>query len=411
VHDARGESRRLTAAQVAREASAPEAYVRELVDAGMLAAGADGLHGPDDVSRVRLAHELAPGGIGIDDLQWLIDEGKLQLIDIPRMGPDSEPSGRTFAGFRADLGDKGELLPAIYAAFGLGLPAPDALMQVSEEEAIRGFLDVWAMVDDRPEVYLRAARIAGEGIRHLQLGTIDLFEELGGSPPSRLKRGMPRRQAVAPSVRMAEVMDRLIVWLFTRHSEHEIYSRIVAYIEGGLAGAGRMPARVQEPNAIAFVDLTGYTERTAAAGDELAARVATTLQVIAQSVSAAHGGRVIKLLGDGVMLRFGSPVTAVAAVRELLGRIADAELPQAHAGIAAGPFVVRDGDVYGHTVNVAARVASAAASGELLVTADIAERLADAGVALEDAGEFRLKGIAEPLRLVRVTLEPLSSTA
>ena len=83
----------------------------------------------------------------------------------------------------------------------------------------------------------------------------------------------------------------------------------------------------------------------------------------------------------------------MASVREPMGSIAAAGLPPAHAGIAAGPIVVRDGDVYGHTVNLAARVAAHAGAGELLVAADSAlERLGD-GFAIDDAGAAALKGI------------------
>ena len=97
-----------------------------------------------------------------------------------------------------------------------------------------------------------------------------------------------------------------------------------------------------------------------------------------------------------------------ACVRELMGSIAAAGLPPAHAGIAAGPIVVRDGDVYGHTVNLAARVAGHAGAGELLVAADDAlERLGD-GLAFEDAGSAALKGIAEPVRLLRVSVSDRS---
>ena len=116
----------------------------------------------------------------------------------------------------------------------------------------------------------------------------------------------------------------------------------------------------------------------------------------------------MKLLGDGVMLRFSSMTDAIDSVRELMASIVAAGLPPAHAGIAAGSMVVRDGDVYGHTVNLAARIASYAGAGELLLGADGVDGVDEAtgdSLKLEDAGSASFKGIAEPVRLLRVPLE------
>jgi class 3 adenylate cyclase len=106
------------------------------------------------------------------------------------------------------------------------------------------------------------------------------------------------------------------------------------------------------------------------------------------------------------MLRYPSARAAIASVCELLTRIRDAGLPPAHAGIASGPIVSRDGDVYGHTVNLASRIADRAASDELLVPADAAGDATAAGFEWEDAGEALLKGVGEPVRLVRIRSTP-----
>jgi adenylate cyclase len=90
-----------------------------------------------------------------------------------------------------------------------------------------------------------------------------------------------------------------------------------------------------------------------------------------------------------------------------MNRVADAGLPAAHAGIAAGPVVSRDGDVYGHTV-LAARLASHAAAGELLVPTDMVKSVAAAGFGYEAAGETSLKGIPDPVSVVRVARAAVS---
>lgn len=398
-----GAARRLTSEQLALEAGTSAEAVARLIDGGMLQRDADGLHAIEDVPRVRLATALAEGGIDFDDLLALIRSGEFGLDWVARLWAVAEPTGRTFEAFAAPLGGGADHLRSVYAAFGLAIPPPATMTRRDEELAIGAFIDFWTAIDDDPESQLRAARIAGEGIRRIQEATQDLFDELGGPPVFRLRRGLSADEAIEPATRLSPMLAVVLPWLQARHQEHEVFARIVAYVEDALAQSGRTIRREELP-AIAFVDLTGYTELTVEAGDERAAQFATTLQTLAETAARRHRGRVVKLLGDGVMLRFASVAEAVESVRALMAAIESAGLPRAHAGIAAGPMVVRDGDVYGHTVNLAARIAAHAAPGELLLPMAVADRLA-ATTLWTDAGDAALKGLSEPVRLARVRLE------
>ena len=106
----------------------------------------------------------------------------------------------------------------------------------------------------------------------------------------------------------------------------------------------------------------------------------------------AHGGRVVKLLGDGVMFRFADLGTATSALLELVETVPASGLGPAHLGMERGLVIERDGDVFGRTVNLAARIAGAAAPGEVLAGPDAAAGLgADARFALEPAGIRELR--------------------
>jgi adenylate cyclase len=317
------------------------------------------------------------------------------------MWPMTPLTGRTFAQFSASLGDRARHLPAIYAAFGLATPLPETELREDEQATIRDFVEAWGLLDDRREVYLRAARIAGEGIRRADLATLDLFDELGGSPPQRQQAGYSDDEAILPSNLLGALMPRLYQWLHVRHLEHEVFERIVSYVERAIASAGAVEHEERQPPAIAFIDLTGYTALTQTVGDELAARKLLVLQELAEAAAQTHGGRIVKLLGDGVMLRYESARGAVASMLALLDGLAAADLPPAHAGIADGTVVSRDGDVFGHTVNLAARIGSHASAGQLLVTRSMLERL-DPDTRWEDAGVVPLKGIEEAVPLVRI---------
>jgi adenylate cyclase len=76
-----------------------------------------------------------------------------------------------------------------------------------------------------------------------------------------------------------------------------------------------------------------------------------------------RGGRVVKLLGDGVMFHFPEPAQAVCCGLELVDRIPEVGLPRARVGLHAGPVVFQHGDYFGRTVNIAARITDHARPG------------------------------------------------
>ena len=143
----------------------------------------------------------------------------------------------------------------------------------------------------------------------------------------------------------------------------------------------------------------GYTLLTQKAGDEAAAELAATLAGIVQRASRDYGGEPVKLLGDGVMFHFPQPDRAVACGLELVEVAERQGLPPARMGADVGPVVFRDGDYFGQTVNVAARISDYARPGEVLVSQSLVEETAGAGFEFEAIGEIPLKGIREPVPL------------
>jgi adenylate cyclase len=113
----------------------------------------------------------------------------------------------------------------------------------------------------------------------------------------------------------------------------------------------------------------------------------------------ADGSRFVP--GDGAMLLFREPAVAASAVLGVVKRLNEAEGLPAHAGIDAGPVIQRDMDVFGHTVNVASRLAERAAPGEVL-TSEAVKDLVDDGFGFEEVGRSTLKSIGEPIMLYRV---------
>ena len=109
----------------------------------------------------------------------------------------------------------------------------------------------------------------------------------------------------------------------------------------------------------------------------------------------------MKWLGDGVMLYFPDPGEAVRSALELSERVPASGLPEAHTGIDAGPVVFQDGDYFGRTVNTAARIASRADGGNVLVSDNVVRATRDGGIRFSDLGPVELDGLERPIRLYR----------
>jgi len=114
-----------------------------------------------------------------------------------------------------------------------------------------------------------------------------------------------------------------------------------------------------------------------------------------------HGGKTIKWLGDGLMFYFPEPGRGVSAALEMIDELPAAGLPPAHVGLAAGPVLFQEGDYFGQTVNLSARISDYARQGEVLVTKAVADGSAQKEISFADIGEVELKGVSGTVHLFR----------
>jgi adenylate cyclase len=162
------------------------------------------------------------------------------------------------------------------------------------------------------------------------------------------------------------------VAIYHGQQEHAWSKGAVEAVERALEGAG-LYRRLDRPPAVCFLDLTGYTQLTEERGDEAAADLAARLARLVRRSALEHGGTPVKWLGDGAMFYFREPADAVLAALEMTALVERHGLPPAHVGIHAGPVVFQEGDYFGRTVNVAARIAEYARPGEVLVSQEVVD--------------------------------------
>jgi adenylate cyclase len=150
------------------------------------------------------------------------------------------------------------------------------------------------------------------------------------------------------------------------------------------------------------MDVSGYTRMTEEAGDEEAVSEALRFVELVEAVAAQTGGRIVKVLGDGVMTHFDDANGAVRAAVLLVGRASAAGVPAARAGINTGPMVRRDGDYFGSVVNIAARAADYARPREVLVTDAVVEAWSGGdGIIFNGIGAVALKNVRKRIELYR----------
>jgi adenylate cyclase len=147
-----------------------------------------------------------------------------------------------------------------------------------------------------------------------------------------------------------------------------------------------------------FADISGYSRLSELEGDEAAAELALRFASEVTALAAQHGVEVVKRVGDAVMLRSEDASEIVKLGLRLNDDLGG--LPPIHAGIHTGLAVERDGDWWGTTVNVAARIAGAAEAGQLLITEATRSAVGDLGPArLRGLGTLHLKNISSPVRV------------
>src|SRR5207249_12022775 len=148
---------------------------------------------------------------------------------------------------------------------------------------------------------------------------------------------------------------------------------------------------------ILFADIADSTALTERLGDTAFRTKARELDATLRTVIREHNGTPIegKLLGDGVLAVFTSARQAIEAALACARSGGDAGLPL-HLGLHAGDVIREEDNVYGGAVNIASRIAGLSAVGEVLVSETVRSLArTSAGVAFEDRGDQRLKGVAD----------------
>jgi len=214
-------------------------------------------------------------------------------------------------------------------------------------------------------------------------------------------RAMPDpATARAAAVKLADIADDLeplLIYAWRRHLSAAI-SRMVTDAEP-------LPDQPGVVRCVGFADLVSFTRLVRGLSERDLARVVQRFEALASDIVTAHGGRVIKTVGDEVLFVARGAAPAAAIALDLVEAMAhDDVLPDVRVGLASGRVVSRLGDVFGTTVNRASRLTGVAKPGTVLVDEGFASALASmSGFEMSPLRRRTLRGIGpvRPWRLRR----------
>jgi adenylate cyclase len=393
------EERSFGAAELAGRARVAPELVGRLVELGILPpGGGERPFGPGDVRRVRLVDACERAGLSLEGIGAAIAEGRLSLAFLDLVSIAGRAlTDTTYAQLSGEAALPMALVQRIHEASGLGRPQPEDPVHPLDRDLL-GTARLGRMMGLDDGVLIRVARVYGENLRRIAQAEPEFYHDHIEGPllASGMDEQQMREAASQMSDQLAAVVQRMLVALYARHQERYTIDHLVGHIEAVVT-----ERRPQRPPAMCFLDLAGYTRLTEERGDRAAAALATALADLVEQVSLPHGGQPVKWLGDGVMFHFRLPGQAVVAALEMVERTPLAGLPPAHVGLHAGPVVFQDGDYFGRTVNLAARIAGHAGPGQVLVSDQVVAACPDGAVAFEPIGPVPLKGVTDPVPLHR----------
>jgi len=198
----------------------------------------------------------------------------------------------------------------------------------------------------------------------------------------------PTAQATARLVLdLADELEPMLVYAWRRHLTDAL-SRLLADVHSETHAAGQL-------RCIGFADLVSFTTLVRQISERDLARTVQRFEALATDVVTAHGGRVVKTVGDEVLFATRTPAPGAAIALDLVDALAEDDvLPDVRVGVSFGPVVSRLGDVFGTTVNRAARLTALAHPNAVLVDGPLATALANqSGFRLTPMRRRTLRGV------------------
>ena len=392
---------RISASELAELAPSTPEQLRRLEDLGFLEPDGDASFPSSDVHVVRLMAAFEDAGISLEDVARGVAAGELSF-PLGLFLPEPVARTETYEELAAELGRSPELVRRLSSELGLP-PSADDRVRAEDAQMLSLVVTKLDLADE--DELSRFARLYGGTVQRLVGSGLQFFDQTVRQRVATYELSNEEKDALVyrKAAGFTQLVAGLVPWLQRRHREHSVLEYIVSVTEGFMEERGITPRQPKQPPAIAFLDLTGYSALAEERGDEAAAELAAGLAGVVQEAARTQGCRPVKWLGDGVMFHFSDSGRAIRSSLELIEQTERAISVPARIGINAGAVIAQEGDYFGRTVNIAARIADYARPREVLVSEDAKRSARIADVEFELIGDVPLKGVSNAVRLHKAT--------
>lgn len=346
--------------------------------------------GGDAVQAVRgMLLEL---GCTADELAQAEREGTLPLLAVERlMVPEAARYDLAAVSERSGL--DADQVRQLWRTLGYPVPRDDEMAFTDADVEILaevGQLLAGDVASD--ELVLQMSRVIGSSMARIASSQVDVISaRVAGSPRSAAvaDSDLTDEQIVVSASALLPIVPSVLTATWRRHLQGAIRRRL------SIAETGQGQLGV-----VGFADLVGFTALSQQVGDDELAAIVDQFEQLAFDVVTANGGRVVKMIGDEVMFTVDAPGAAAEIGLALAeGTRGADELSDLRVGMAHGPLLEREGDLYGPVVNLASRVTAIAFPGSIVVSESLHDRLVD-------RQEYRLRSM-RPRNLKDIGRVPL----
>ncbi len=355
---------------------------------------------PAMLDATAMAAMLRSIGLSAQEIEDAREHRHLELLAIEHLVLP-EAAEHDLAEVAAATGLLTAQISQLWRSLGFVEPRPgDRIFTEADVNMLRtiGQLLELGLIDD--ELTVQMARVIGSSLSRVASALIDAVDP---AEPTHRRFGGPDRDgddfaSVAPLLlpTLLQVMD--FVW--RRHVQAEARARMAR------DHAGTDP----DQRAVGFADLVGFTALSQQITAHELAGVVDRFEAIAYDTVSELGGRVVKMIGDEVMFSVPDERAAAEIALTLSETYRDDdELSDVRVGLAAGPVLQREADLFGPVVNRASRIVNLAFPGSVVCSEEIQAALADDPAFLwKPIGSRNLKNIGKvPLYVLRRDSEPV----